>query len=69
MREIWFERTTTALLRDAFRVETQVPNAQIGEPISSDPTVQLPDWLYGPKGRATAFSRYDLRKTTEGTSL
>jgi hypothetical protein len=69
MREIWFERTTAAILRDAFRVETQVPDAQTPKSTSADRTMQLPDWLYGQTSRSTNFSRYDLRKTTEGASL
>jgi hypothetical protein len=69
MRDIWFERATAAVLRDAFRVETQVPNARSAGPVSSDQRVQLPDWLYGATSRSKTFSRYDLRKTTEGASL
>jgi hypothetical protein len=69
MREIWFERTTAAILRDAFRVETQVPNAETAKPGLADRVVQLPHWLYGETDRSTNFSRYDLRKTTEGASL
>jgi hypothetical protein len=64
MRDIWFERTTTALLRDAFRVETQIPNAETAQPGLADRSVQLPDWLYRETNRTTNFSRYDLRKTT-----
>ena len=69
MREIWFERTTTALLREAFRVETQVSSAQSPKFTSAERTVQLPHWLYDEPTNATTFSRYDLRKTTEGASL
>jgi|HubBroStandDraft_6_1064221.scaffolds.fasta_scaffold1751960_1 hypothetical protein len=68
MREFWFERTTAAVLRDAFRVETQIPDAQT-QSSSADRTTQLPAWLYKETGRSTHFSRYDLRKTTEGASL
>ena len=69
MRDIWFERTTAAILRDAFRVKTQVPDAQPPKSPSADRTTQLPDWLYGQTSRSTNFSRYDLRKTTEEASL
>jgi hypothetical protein len=69
MREIWFERTTTALLREAFRVETQVSSARSPDSTSAERTAQLPHWLYGERTRATAFSRYDLRKSTERASL
>ncbi len=69
MREIWFERTTAAILRDAFRVETLVPDAETPKSRSTDRTMQLPEWLYGETSRSTSFSRYDHRKTTEGASL
>jgi hypothetical protein len=69
MREIWFERTTVAILRDAFRVETQIPNTETAKPRVANRAVQLPDWLYGETSRSTNFSHYDLRKTTEGAAL
>ena len=69
MREIWFERTTTALLREAFRVETQAGLPLPAKSDSAKRAAQLPEWLYGERTHATAFSRYDLRKSTEGASL
>jgi hypothetical protein len=69
MREIWFERTTAAILRDAFRVDTQVPNAKTPKSSSPDRPAPLPGWLYNTSAsRSPNFSRYDLRKTTEGPS-
>ena len=69
MREIWFERKTAAVLRNAFRVETQTPNVEPPKFGSPDRMTQLPAWLYGETSRSTHFSRYDLRKSTEGASL
>jgi hypothetical protein len=69
MRELSLERTTNALLRDAFRVATQVPNAESPEPDEASLEPRLPYWLYVERSRATAFSRYDLRKMSEGAEL
>lgn len=69
MRDISLERTTSALLRDAFRVETQVPDAPSPRTDEAAPGPRLPYWLYVEPSRATAFSRYDLRKMTEGAEL
>jgi hypothetical protein len=69
MRDISIERTTRALLRDAFRVETQVPNAESPTTDEASLGPRLPYWLYVERTRATAFSRYDLRKMTEGAEL
>jgi hypothetical protein len=66
MSELWFERTTSALLRDAFRVNTQLPNATIPEPGMPIKRPRFPYWLYIERTQATAFSPYDLRKATEG---
>lgn len=69
MCEISIERTTQAILRDAFRVETQVPNTTTARIDAQTDVPRLPYWLYGERSQATAFSRYDLRKTTEGARL
>jgi hypothetical protein len=69
MRDLSIERTTNALLRDAFRVATQVPNAESPENGEAPLGPRLPYWLYVERTRATAFSRYDLRKMTEGAEL
>jgi hypothetical protein len=69
MREIWFERTTTAILRDAFRFDSQVANAPSAEPPEASAPDRLPYWLHGEKSQATGFSPYDLRKTSEGAQL
>ena len=69
MRDLSLERTTNALLRDAFRVATQVPNAESPETDEAPVRPRLPYWLYVERTRATAFSRYDLRKMTEGVEL
>jgi hypothetical protein len=69
MRDLSLERTTNALLRDAFRVAMQVPHAE-SPPTSEEPLQPgLPYWLYVERSRATAFSRYDLRKMSEGAEL
>jgi hypothetical protein len=69
MRELSLERTTSALVRDAFRVATQVPNAESPKTDEDPLKPVLPYWLYVERSRATAFSRYDLRKMTEGAEL
>ena len=69
MRDVSIQRTTTAILRDAFRVDTQVPNAPTPESDTPTEPPRLPHWLYGEKTQATAFSPYDLRKMTEGARL
>ena len=69
MRELSLERTTNALLRDAFRVAKQVPNAESPETDGGPLKPGLPYWLYVERSRATAFSRYDMRKMTEGAEL
>ena len=56
-----------APLRDAFRVATQVPNAESPETDEARLEPRLPYWLYVERSPATAFSRYDLRKMTEGS--
>jgi|HubBroStandDraft_6_1064221.scaffolds.fasta_scaffold23844_4 hypothetical protein len=65
MSELWFERTTNALLRDAFRVETQLPNTTIPEFGTPIKPPRFPRWLYLERTEATAFSPYDLRKAAE----
>jgi hypothetical protein len=69
MRDLALERTTNALLRDAFRVATQVPNAESPRPDEAPLEPRLPYWLYVERSPATAFSRYDLRKMSEGAEL
>jgi hypothetical protein len=69
MPDGFIERTTAAVLRDAFRVETQVPNAP-SPPLEADDDIpRIPYWLYGQKSRATAFSRDDLRKMSPDARL
>jgi hypothetical protein len=68
MRELWFERTTSAQLMEGFRVESQVPSTRPLE-AATDRTVRLPLWLYDEPRHTSAFSRYDLRKSTEGAAL
>lgn len=69
MREISIQRTTTAILRDAFRVDTQLPNAETAESGAAIDQPRFPYALYDEPSRTTVFSRYDLRKMTEGARL
>jgi len=73
MSELWFERTPSAILKDAFRVESQLPNTTISHPQTQPRTPikppRFPYWLYIERTQATAFSPYDLRKATEGARL
>jgi hypothetical protein len=72
----WFERSTEAVLRSAFRVDTQVPNATPAQ-IAALPRVDCswleadaaerarPQWQRGSVGS----SDYDVRKATDGARL
>jgi len=73
MSELWFERTPSAILKDAFRVDTQPGSPPISQPQTQSRTPfkppRFPYWLYIERTQATALSPYDLRKAAEGARL